>query len=253
MSDEVEGAQAVFWKRKRNKGDSAESAPEEVDDATEAAETEDAELDDVERVVTSGVFEIDGEEHSVANNTWIVPADDEGVVVVDPAHDAEAILKAVGDREVYLVACTNGYNTHIDAAVQVAKRDEADIALHRRELRAWRKVHGVERSPDLEIEGGGRLEIGELTIDILAIPGTSQGSLAFHIADRGIVLSGDTLLAGQMGTVGDGFVDYTRQLGSIGEVLLTLPNETRVLPDRDEETTVGAEQSNFDRWVAGRD
>ncbi|MDS1269756.1 MBL fold metallo-hydrolase [Lipingzhangella sp. LS1_29] len=254
MSDDVEGAQAVFWKRKRNKGGSADTDPAEAaGSGNSGGDTEATAVraDAVECVVTSGTLTVDGEEFSVTNNTWIVPADEEGVIVVDPAHDAEAILKAVGEREVYLVACTNGYNTHIGAAIEVAERDDADIALHRREVRAWRKLHGIERTPDIEIEGGGQLAVGDLTINILGIPGTSAGSLAFYLPDLGIVFSGDTLLAGQMGTVGDGFVDYTRQLSSIGEVLLTLPNETRVLPDRDEETTVGDEQDNFDRWVAG--
>ncbi|RNL85576.1 MBL fold metallo-hydrolase [Halostreptopolyspora alba] len=204
----------------------------------------------VQRVRTAGTLRIDDGEFDVISNTWIVDADDEGVIVVDPAHDAKAILEAVGDREIYLVACTNGYNTHVSAAVEVAERDEAPIALHPRELRSWRKVHGAERRPDHEIEGGGTLAVGDLEVDVLAVPGTSNGSVAFYISERGVVLSGDTLRRGELGTVGEGYLDYTRQLHSVGEVLLSLPPDTRVLPDSGPETTVEAESKNFDAWVA---
>ena len=51
----------------------------------------------VERVVTSGAFELDGGSWEVENNVWLV-GDDGEVLVVDAAHDAGAILRAVGDR-----------------------------------------------------------------------------------------------------------------------------------------------------------
>lgn len=252
----------MFWKRKGKKKEGA--AEQEATSATEEAsnsaeESEGSDTTDapappdvkVERVETSGTFEYHGEEVDVTNNTWIVPIDDDGVLVVDPAHDAKAILDAVGEREIYLVACTNGYSPHIDAAVDVAERDDAPVALHRRELRSWRKVHGIEHAVDMEVEGGGAFDIGDVNVQVLAIPGTSAGSVAYYIEDFGIVLSGDTLLKGELGTVAGEFVDYTQQLASVGEVMLELPRTTRVLPDRGEETTIGEEADHFDDWVAG--
>ncbi|GAB3487626.1 MBL fold metallo-hydrolase [Nocardiopsis coralliicola] len=208
-----------------------------------------ADSDGIQRVRTEGLLNVDDEEFSVVSNTWIVKADDEGVIVVDPAHDAEMILEAVGDREIYLVACTNAYNTHIAAALEVAERDEAPIALHRREVRAWRRVHGAEHRPEIELEGGGSLAAGDLEIDVLPLPGTSPGTVGFSIPELGAVFSGDTLRAGELGTVGEGYIDYTRQLHSVGEVLLSLPPDTRVLPDQGPETTVEEESANFSSWV----
>ncbi|GAA3741143.1 MBL fold metallo-hydrolase [Salinactinospora qingdaonensis] len=254
----------MFWKRKGKKkdGDDAGSttATAEIDRA-EAADTEETAEgtkgattvsdDAIERVETAGALSFEGQEFETVSNTWIVPADDEGVIVVDPAHDAKAILTAVGEREIYLVACTNGYNTHIGAAIEVADRDEAPIALHPREMRSWRRVHGIERKPDWEVEGGGSVQVGELEIDILAVPGTSSGTVAYYIPRLGVVFSGDTLLDGRLGTVGEGYVDFTTQLASVGETLLSLPPDTRVLPDTGPETTVGQQAENFDSWVAG--
>lgn len=203
----------------------------------------------ITRVRTAGVFEFGDDKFDVVSNTWIVEADKDGVIVIDPAHDAEAILKVIGDREVYLVACTNGYSPHIGAALAIAEETEADIALHPREMRAWRRVHGAEHRPEIEVEGGGALDVGDLHIDVLPLPGTSPGSIGFYISQLGVVFGGDTLREGGPGMVGDTHLDYTTQLATIGENLLTLPPDTRVLPDRGPATTVERENKNFDSWV----
>ncbi|PDP86853.1 Zn-dependent hydrolase [Glycomyces fuscus] len=205
--------------------------------------------DGITRVRTAGTFEFDGEEYEVVSNTWIIDADDEGVVVIDPGHDAEAILEAVGEREVYLVACTNAYSPHIESAIKVAEEAEAPIALHPREMRAWRRHHGAEHRPEIEVEGQGALDIGKLHIDVLALPGTSPGTVGYYVSERGVVFSGDTLRKGEPGMVGNTYIDYTTQLASIGEALLSLPPDTRILPDRGPATTAAAEGKNFDSWV----
>ncbi|MFI6574507.1 MBL fold metallo-hydrolase [Nocardiopsis sp. NPDC050513] len=227
-----------------------DGAPADIfaDDAEEAGVTG-PDADGITRVRTKGTFEFDDETFEVVSNTWIVDADDEGVVVIDPGHDPEAILKAVGEREIYLVACTNGYTPHIEGALRVAEEAEADIALHPREMRAWRRLHGAEHRPEVEVEGQGAFDIGDLHIDVLALPGTSPGTVGYYISQLGVVFSGDTVRKGEPGMVGNTYIDYTTQLASIGEGLLSLPPTTRILPDRGPATTSGAESANFDAWV----
>ena len=55
----------------------------------------------IERLVTSGTFSLDGGTWDVDNNVWIIGDDDE-VLVIDPAHDAQAVQKATGGRRVTL-------------------------------------------------------------------------------------------------------------------------------------------------------
>jgi len=218
-------------------------------DETEEAGVTGPDPDGITRVRSIGVFEFDEEKFDVVSNTWIVKADDDGVVVIDPGFDAEAILEAVGDREIYLVACTNAYSPHIESAIKVAEEADADIALHPREMRAWRRHHGAEHRPEIEVEGQGALDIGDLHIDVLALPGTSSGSVGYYFGELGVVFSGDALRKGEPGMVGNTYIDYTTQLASIGEALLSLPPDTRILPDRGPSTTSGAESKNFDSWV----
>ena len=247
--------------------DVSEKADDTSEDATDAKDEEDPASVDIfadegeepgtsgpddegiTRVRTAGTFEFDGEKFEVVSNTWIVDADKDGVIVIDPGHDSEAILEAIGERDIYLVACTNGYAPHIESAIAVAEEAEAPIALHPREMRVWRRFHGAEHRPEIEVEGAGALDVGDLHIDVLALPGSSPGTVGYYISQKGVVFSGDTVRAGEPGMVGDTYIDYTTQLASIGEKLLSLPPETRLLPDRGPASTSAAENRNFDSWV----
>ncbi|MGO2986109.1 MAG: MBL fold metallo-hydrolase, partial [Brevibacterium aurantiacum] len=53
----------------------------------------------IEHLVTSGTFSLDGGTWDVDNNVWII-GDDSEVIVIDPAHDVNAIAEKVGAREV---------------------------------------------------------------------------------------------------------------------------------------------------------
>ncbi len=202
----------------------------------------------IENVVSSGMLTVDGAAHDVENNTWIIGDDDE-VIVIDPAHDAAAVLDAVGGREVLAVIATHGHADHIAAALEVAARDEAPVALHPKDRPEWRDAHS-DQEPEIEMEEGGVFEVAGVHLEILDTPGHSPGSVCLYCEELGVVFSGDTLLKGRPGPHGGGYPDFTSQLNSIGENLLTLPGETRVLPGHGEETTVAAEERRFDAWVA---
>lgn len=85
----------------------------------------------IEHLVTSGTFSLDGGTWDVDNNVWLV-GDDSEVVVIDAAHDADAIAEAVGDRRLVAIVCTHAHDDHIDAAPALAERTGAPILLHPR-------------------------------------------------------------------------------------------------------------------------
>lgn len=74
----------------------------------------------VERLTTSGTFSLDGGLWDVENNVWIV-GDDHEAIVIDAAHDADAIAAAIGDRRLTAIVCTHAHNDHINAAPALAE------------------------------------------------------------------------------------------------------------------------------------
>ncbi|NED90597.1 MBL fold metallo-hydrolase, partial [Streptomyces sp. SID11233] len=73
----------------------------------------------------------------VDNNVWLV-GDDEEVLVIDAAHDAEAIARAVGNRRVVAIVCTHAHDDHIDAAPALAEVTDASVLLHPEDVPLWK-------------------------------------------------------------------------------------------------------------------
>jgi glyoxylase-like metal-dependent hydrolase (beta-lactamase superfamily II) len=181
-------------------------------------------------------------------NAWVI-GDDEEVVVVDPGEDAGAVLEKVGDREILAVICTHGHEAHVVAAPEVAARDDAPVALHPKDMLAWREVHG-ESDPEIEMEAGGSFEVAGVSLEVLHTPGHTPGSVSIYCDDLGVVFAGDALSAdGPYPHAGE-FPDFAAQLSAIGSELLTLPGMTRVLPGHGEEITIALAEKEFDGWVS---
>ena len=245
-----------LWNKAKNTSADEAAAEEKAEKATSAkaedAKSAEASGDDevrVERLDSSGVQTVDGEEHEVETATWLV-GDDSEVIVIDPAHDAEAVLKAVGDRDILMVVCTGGYDDHTAAAPEVAERDDAPIALHSRDRLLWKEKH-ADVEVDISVENGGAFEIGDVRLNVVHTPGSSPGAVSLYSEELEVVFTGTTLLASGPGPLADGsFPDFATQLTSIGEHLLVLPANTRILPARGEETTVSELEPHFDAWVS---
>jgi glyoxylase-like metal-dependent hydrolase (beta-lactamase superfamily II) len=180
-------------------------------------------------------------------NAWVIGDDDE-VVVIDPGEDAGAVLAAVGDREILAVICTHGHEAHVAVAPQVARRDEAPVALHPKDLLPWREAH-ADGDPEIEMEEGGSFEVAGVTLEVLHTPGHTPGSVSIYCDDLGVVFSGDALAVGGPCRHAGEFPDFAAQLSAIGSELLTLPGSTRVLSGHGEETTIAAAEKQFDGWV----
>jgi glyoxylase-like metal-dependent hydrolase (beta-lactamase superfamily II) len=180
-------------------------------------------------------------------NTWIV-GDDEEVIVIDPGDDAELVFEAVGNREIMAVICTHAHSGHAAAALAVADRDEAPVALHPADRPAWRELH--DTNPQIEMEDGGTFEVAGVTLEVLHAPGHSRGSVVLYCEELGAAFTGDVVTATGPVARADGYPNWGRQLDAIGAQVLTLPAQTRLLPGHGEELTVAIAEKRFNGWVA---
>jgi glyoxylase-like metal-dependent hydrolase (beta-lactamase superfamily II) len=182
-------------------------------------------------------------------NSWLVGDDDE-VIVVDPGTDSDAVLAAVGEREILAVVCTHGHGGHVAAAAAVAAAGEAPVFLHPAEMLSWQEA-GLEAGLAEEMAPGGVFDVSDVTLEVLPTPGHSPGSVSLYCEELGAVLSGDAMLADGPGRHDGEYPDLPGQLSAIGAELLTLPGGTRVLPGHGEQITIGLAVRRFDAWAAG--
>jgi len=202
----------------------------------------------IDHLVTSGTFSLDGGTWEVDNNVWIV-GDDTECVVIDPAHDAEAILAAVGDRKLVGILCTHAHDDHIGAAAPLQAARNAPTHLHPDDMVLWDRVY-PDAPPSRPLDDGQVIPVGGIDLQVLHTPGHSPGAVCFYAPALGTLFSGDTLFHGGPGATGRSFSDFPTIIESISTKLLTLPPETVVLTGHGEQTTIGAEAAQLPDWIA---
>jgi glyoxylase-like metal-dependent hydrolase (beta-lactamase superfamily II) len=199
----------------------------------------------IAKIVTSGTFSLDGQDFAVDNNVWLV-GDDHEVIVIDAAHDAGAILAAVGGRRLSAIVCTHGHNDHINAAPQVAGATGAPVLMHPGDQVLWRMVY-PDTVPDGDLADEEVIEVAATPLRVLHTPGHSPGSVCLYAPSLRAVFSGDTLFHGGPGATGRSYSDHGAIVRSIQDRLLDLPPETVVHTGHGEDTTIGAESAQFAR------
>ncbi|MEV0848332.1 MBL fold metallo-hydrolase [Streptomyces sp. NPDC049954] len=201
----------------------------------------------IDHLVTSGTFSLDGGTWEVDNNVWLV-GDDEEVIVIDAAHDAEAIAEKVAGRRVTAIVCTHAHDDHVGAAPALADLTGASVLLHPADTELWKLTHpGLV--PDGPLADGQRISVGGTGLTVLHTPGHAPGAVCLYAPDLGTVFTGDTLFAGGPGATGRSFSDFPTIVDSIREKLLTLPADTVVRTGHGDSTTIGAEAGHVQEWI----
>jgi glyoxylase-like metal-dependent hydrolase (beta-lactamase superfamily II) len=175
--------------------------------------------------------------------------------IVDPGGDFPRIREAIDQLKITpeKILLTHGHIDHAGAAAELAESlklpiegpDERDgFLLENLEQQGARfgitDVRNV--MPTRWLVEGETVSIGELTFNVLHIPGHTPGHLVFVNTRARFALVGDTLFQGSVGRTDFPYGSHERLISGIKSKLLPLGDDVTILPGHGPASTIGAER-----------
>jgi hydroxyacylglutathione hydrolase len=170
-------------------------------------------------------------------------------MVLDPGMGAAAPLmervEANGLR-LHVIVNSHGHIDHIFDDAPLMRASGAPLAIHPNDgyRLDGRNNYGFELDAvraTRDLTENEQVRIGDLVLDVLHLPGHTEGSVCLYEERRGLLLSGDVLFAGSFGRVDLPGGSEEQMVASLARLSRVVPPATRVLPGHGPETTIGRE------------
>ena len=189
------------------------------------------------------------------NNAYLLIDDNVSkAAVIDPALGADVILSKAQELSVQIthILNTHGHPDHICDNRRIKEETGAKLYIH--ELDAYRLLYNpfsndpIPATVDILLKGGEIIEVGSLKVEVIHTPGHTEGGCCYYLAEEGVIFTGDTLFAGNIGRTDLDGSNPSAMLKSLKK-LFTLPKSVKVYPGHGYSTTIADEywmlESNY--------
>ena len=197
----------------------------------------------------------------MGNNVYVLFDRETGYgTVIDPSFDEQAVLEFAEKNNCSLkqIWLTHAHFDHIAGANRIANayKPPLPIGLHP-EDEAWYQEEGgagqfglsISQPPPVSIyfKDGMALSLSptsEPVVKVLNAPGHSPGHVMFYCDPLNVLICGDVIFRGGIGRTDLPGGDLSILMESIRKNVMSLPDETRLLPGHGPESTVGYERQH---------
>ncbi|MDF7676950.1 MBL fold metallo-hydrolase [Neisseriaceae bacterium ESL0693] len=178
-------------------------------------------------------------------------------VLTDAGGEAERLLAAVADKGLNLQAIwlTHGHLDHAGGVVDLCqKRPVPVLGPHKEDAYLLADLPQITAQyhfpvspafkPDRWLADGDVLHVGSHAFKVMHVPGHTPGHIVFYNAEHKLLIAGDVLFRHSIGRTDFPRGNHAQLLEGIRTKLLTLPDNTRVLPGHGPMTTIGEEKQH---------
>lgn len=177
-------------------------------------------------------------------------------IVVDPGDEIERVLLALQRHGLKLkhILITHGHIDHVAGAMKLKAATGAPILMNSADqfqlqmldqMAAWIGVPAPGKvTIDGSLEHDAAIRVGRLEARAIHTPGHTEGSTCIYFPAEKKLIAGDTLFAGSIGRTDLPGGDLQKIIRSLNDRVLTLPEETIVIPGHGPATSIGEEKES---------
>jgi hydroxyacylglutathione hydrolase len=177
-------------------------------------------------------------------------------MVIDPGDEIEDVLVLIRKHNLTVkqIVVTHAHIDHVGGAMKLRAATGAPILLNQNDDALLKMLDvqatwiGVANPGKVEIDQsigqGDTVRAGTLTANVIHTPGHTEGSVCLYFPAERKLIAGDTLFAGSIGRTDLPGGSMRKIINSLHEKVLTLPDETVVVPGHGPLTTIGGERES---------
>jgi hydroxyacylglutathione hydrolase len=173
-------------------------------------------------------------------------------IVIDPGDDIEDVLAIVREHKLQVKQIVITHIDHVGGAMKLRAATGAPILLNQNDYALLKMLDvqaswlGMAAPGEVSIEAsiadGEKLQTGSLKANVLHTPGHTEGSVCLYFPAEKLLIAGDTLFARSIGRTDLPGGSFEKIMRSLHDRILTLPDDTVVIPGHGPRTTIGEEK-----------
>lgn len=184
-----------------------------------------------------------------AANCYIIYSESDGAgIIVDPAGDAEDLIKIIEDNKIEpkYILLTHGHADHIGAVEELKEKYSLELLIHEDDLdmiedskinlSSSMAMGNISLKADRLLKDGDVIPFGNSKGRVIHTPGHTKGGICF--LTEGLLVTGDTLFKGSVGRSDLYGGDHDVLVNSILSKLMILPDDIIVMPGHGQESTI---------------
>jgi hydroxyacylglutathione hydrolase len=175
-------------------------------------------------------------------------------MVIDPGDDTADVLGIIEKHKLNVkqIVITHAHIDHVGGAMKLRAATGAPILLNQNDYTLLKMLDvqaewiGIQSPGKVDIDHGlneqDTVKAGSLIANVMHTPGHTEGSICLYFPAEKKLIAGDTLFAGSIGRTDLPGGSFEKIMRSLHDKLLSLPDETAVVPGHGPLTSIGTER-----------